>query len=239
MAFNPMAADTIQDPDEIYNQNLPKDSSFVNTPTYNPYANAGLSNYEEYYSPGAPAFSPAINTPMPALPSLGGNVADPGAGNTAAIAGAVGGVAGAAGSILGTAGKIAGFLPGVGAVISGVSALGSVIMNWWAADKQMEANKKAQAEATKLYNQQMAESTRRYDIESAMKQKELKLQEKAYLSETALKTEAQTHGIKMDEEKLKLAKEQNQWDKWLMLMTNVSNMMSSPASRAGFAQLYK
>jgi len=103
----------------------------------------------------------------------------------------------------------------------------------------MDANKKAQEQAQALYDQQMAESTRRYDIETGMKQKELKLQEKAYLTETALKTEAQTHGIKMDEEKLKISKEQVQWDKWLMLMTNVSNMMSSPQSRAGFAQFYK
>ena len=140
---------------------------------------------------------------------------------------------------LSTAGKVAAFLPGIGAVVSGASALGSVIMNWWAAGKQMDANKKAQEQAQALYDQQMAESTRRYDIETGMKQKELKLQEKAYLTETALKTEAQTHGIKMDEEKLKISKEQVQWDKWLMLMTNVSNMMSSPQSRAGFAQFYK
>jgi hypothetical protein len=130
------------------------------------------------------------------------------------------------------------WIPVVGQALGAAAGVGSLIMNWWATGKQLEENKKARAATQTAYNQQMAESNRRYDIETGLKEKALKQQEKEFLVSSDLANRKQVQSEKADATTAANASEAKQWDRWLALMTNVTSMMSTPQSRAGFANLY-
>jgi DNA-dependent RNA polymerase auxiliary subunit epsilon len=137
------------------------------------------------------------------------------------------------------AGQLATNLTAVGAVLGGVGAVGSLIMNWWAADQQMRENRKAREQAQQMYQEQMTESKRRYDIETGFKEAEAQRQQRQFMTEAGLATRKEAFAEKISEEELAAKKEQQQWDRWLMLMNNMVSMMSTPQSRAQTAQLYR
>lgn len=126
----------------------------------------------------------------------------------------------------------AALLPGIGSVIGGITGVGALIMNWWAANKQMKANKQAQAAAQAAYERQEAEGTRRWDITQQQQQ-----QAQKFGQTMGLRQQAYTE--KMGTAQLGMQKEVMKWDKMLQAMQMMMDHFSSPKVRSGLAQTYR
>jgi len=123
-------------------------------------------------------------------------------------------------------------LAGVGNIISGITGVGALIMNWWAANKQMKANKAAQAAAQAAYERQEAEGTRRWDITQQQQ-----AQAQKFGQTMGLRQQAYTE--KMGTAQLGMQKEAMRWDKMLQVMQSMMDHFSSPKTRYGLAQTYR
>jgi len=129
-------------------------------------------------------------------------------------------------------------LSGIGSLIGGITGVGALIMNWWSTNKQLEEQRKARAEAQKAYAEQMAESNRRWGIESARAEKALAQQQKQAMLGYNLAAQKQAADIEMGKEEVAMKKESEQWDKYLGIMGSMTSMMSSPNTRYAAAQQY-
>jgi len=140
---------------------------------------------------------------------------------------------------LGTVSKLSALLPGVGSVISGVTGAGSLIMNWWATNKQLKEQRAAREEAKKYTKEMNAEEKRRWEITNEQNERAFEENRKQSLLGYNLASQKQTADISMDKEDLAMKKEQQQWDRWLGIMQNMTQMMSSPQSRSQLAGIYR
>jgi len=143
-----------------------------------------------------------------------------------------------AGEVLGAVSGISAMLPGIGSIISGVTGVGALIMNWWAAGEQMKENKKAQAAQQKAYDDAQVEDRRRYDAEAGYRQQVFDEQKKRYLQDSSAERQQTAFSQNLQTEQLGMAKEDQQWGRYLQLTANMTSMMSSPNQRAGLAQNY-
>ena len=195
---------------------------------YFPYAEASAtpSQFPTAMAPLDTSWKDTYSTKLSMPPLAYEPVGDPGAGKTAS-------------NVLSGISKFAALAPGIGSVVSALTGAGSLIMNWWSAGKQLDAQKAAQKQSQQLYDQQMSESKRRYDLESQYRNEQLAAQKEQALLDTRFASQKQAHVEKMDEATLAANKEQKTWDRWLLMMQSMTNMMSTPASRTGVAQLYK
>ena len=196
-----------------------------------PYREASAipSSFSTAMAPLDTSWKDTYSTKLSMPPLAYEPVADPGAGGTEKTAS----------NVLSGVSKFAALAPGIGSVVSALTGAGSLIMNWWSAGKQLDAQKAAQKQSQQLYDQQMSESKRRYDLESQYRNEQLAAQKEQALLDTRFASQKQAHVEKMDEATLAANKEQKTWDRWLLMMQSMTNMMSTPASRTGVAQLYK